>query len=35
MTGKIAVVLANDPDFEGGRDLGFERRRWRMPGVSA
>jgi len=27
ITGKIAVVLANDPDFEGGRDLGFEGRR--------
>ena len=27
MHGKIAVVLANDPDFEAGRDLGFEGRR--------
>lgn len=27
IAGKIAVVLANDPDFEGGRDLGFEGRR--------
>ena len=27
LRGKIAVVLANDPDFEGGRDLGFEGRR--------
>ncbi|UAK25037.1 M28 family peptidase [Sphingomonas nostoxanthinifaciens] len=27
MSGKVAVVLANDPDFEGGRDLGFEGRR--------
>jgi Zn-dependent M28 family amino/carboxypeptidase len=27
MAGKIAVVLANDPDFEGGKDLGFEGRR--------
>jgi len=27
MTGKIAVLLANDPDFEGGKDLGFEGRR--------
>jgi Zn-dependent M28 family amino/carboxypeptidase len=27
MAGKIAVVLANDPDFEAGRDLGFEGRR--------
>ncbi len=27
MAGKIAVVLANDPDFEAGRDLGFEGKR--------
>lgn len=27
MTGKVAVVLANDPDFEGGRELGFEGKR--------
>lgn len=27
MRGKIAVVLANDPDFEAGRNLGFEGRR--------
>jgi Zn-dependent M28 family amino/carboxypeptidase len=27
MAGKIAVVLANDPDFEAGSDLGFEGRR--------
>lgn len=27
MRGKIAVVLANDPDFEAGRDLGFDGRR--------
>jgi Zn-dependent M28 family amino/carboxypeptidase len=27
MTGKVAVILANDPDFEAGRDLGFEGRR--------
>ncbi|MDQ6860118.1 MAG: M28 family peptidase [Verrucomicrobiota bacterium] len=27
MSGKVAVVLANDPDFEAGRDLGFEGRR--------
>ncbi|WP_426166650.1 M28 family peptidase [Sandarakinorhabdus sp. DWP1-3-1] len=27
MKGKIAVVLANDPDFEAGQDLGFEGRR--------
>lgn len=26
MTGKVAVVLANDPDFEGSRDLGFGGR---------
>jgi Zn-dependent M28 family amino/carboxypeptidase len=32
MTGKIAVVLANDPDFEGGRDLGFESRRMAYSG---
>lgn len=25
--GKVALVLANDPDFEGGADLGFEGRR--------
>ena len=27
VAGKIVVVLANDPDFEAGRDLGFEGRR--------
>jgi hypothetical protein len=27
MTGKVALVLANDPDFEAGEDLGFEGRR--------
>lgn len=27
MAGKIAVLLANDPDLEAGRDLGFEGRR--------
>jgi hypothetical protein len=27
MAGKIALVLANDPDFEAGKDLGFEGRR--------
>jgi Zn-dependent M28 family amino/carboxypeptidase len=27
MTGKVAILLANDPDFEGGKDLGFEGRR--------
>ncbi len=34
LTGKIAVVLANDPDFEGGRDLGFEGRRMAYAGRS-
>ena len=32
MHGKIAVVLANDPDFEAGRDLGFEGRRMAFEG---
>jgi hypothetical protein len=32
MSGKIAVVLANDPDFEGGKDLGFEGRRMAYAG---
>jgi Zn-dependent M28 family amino/carboxypeptidase len=32
MHGKIAVVLANDPDFEAGRDLGFEGRRLAFAG---
>jgi Zn-dependent M28 family amino/carboxypeptidase len=32
MAGKIAVVLANDPDFEAGRDLGFEGRRMAYSG---
>ncbi|MDQ6624645.1 MAG: M28 family peptidase, partial [Verrucomicrobiota bacterium] len=32
MTGKIAVVLANDPDFEAGKDLGFEGRRMAYSG---
>ena len=32
MRGKIAVVLANDPDFEAGRDLGFEGRRMAYQG---
>ncbi|OWK28440.1 M28 family peptidase [Sphingomonas dokdonensis] len=27
MTGKVALVLANDPDFEAGKDLGFEGKR--------
>jgi len=36
MAGKIAVVLCNDPDFEAGRDLGFEGRRMAYAGrVSA
>jgi Zn-dependent M28 family amino/carboxypeptidase len=36
MTGKVAVVLCNDPDFEAGRDLGFEGRRMAYAGrVSA
>ena len=30
--GKVVVVLANDPDFEAGRDLGFEGRRLVIPG---
>jgi Zn-dependent M28 family amino/carboxypeptidase len=32
MRGKIAVVLANDPDFEAGQDLGFEGRRMAFSG---
>jgi len=32
MRGRIAVVLANDPDFEAGRDLGFEGRRMAYTG---
>jgi Zn-dependent M28 family amino/carboxypeptidase len=27
LRGKVVLVLANDPDFEAGRDLGFEGRR--------
>ncbi|MFS0735604.1 M28 family peptidase [Sphingomonas sp. 1P06PA] len=27
LKGRIALVLANDPDFEAGQDLGFEGRR--------
>jgi Zn-dependent M28 family amino/carboxypeptidase len=27
LRGKVVVLLANDPDFEAGRDLGFEGRR--------
>ena len=32
MHGKIAVVFANDPDLEAGRDLGFEGRRMAYAG---
>ena len=32
MRGKIAVVLANDPDFEAGTDLGFEGPRMVVAG---
>jgi Zn-dependent M28 family amino/carboxypeptidase len=32
MTGKVAILLANDPDFEGGKDLGFEGRRLVLSG---
>ena len=32
LSGKIVVLLANDPDFEGGRDLGFEGRRMAYAG---
>ena len=32
MRGKIAVLLANDPDFEAGRDLGFGGRALSFPG---
>ena len=32
MKGRIAVVLANDPDFEAGKDLGFEGRRMVVAG---
>ncbi len=32
MHGKVIVVLANDPDFEAGRDLGFEGRRMALVG---
>ncbi len=32
MRGKVAVVLANDPDFEAGRDLGFDGRRLAIAG---
>jgi len=30
--GKVVVVLANDPDFEAGRDLGFDGRRMVLAG---
>jgi Zn-dependent M28 family amino/carboxypeptidase len=30
--GKVALVLANDPDFEAGRDLGYEGRRLTIAG---
>ena len=32
MAGKVAVVLANDPDFEAGRDLGFDGERMALAG---
>ena len=32
LSGKIVVVLANDPDFEAGHDLGFEGRRMVLAG---
>jgi Zn-dependent M28 family amino/carboxypeptidase len=32
MAGKVALVLANDPDFEAGTDLGFQGRRMAYPG---
>jgi Zn-dependent M28 family amino/carboxypeptidase len=32
LRGKVVVVLANDPDFEAGRDLGFEGRRMVLAG---
>jgi Zn-dependent M28 family amino/carboxypeptidase len=32
LRGKVVVVLANDPDFEAGRDLGFEGRRLVLAG---
>jgi hypothetical protein len=32
MAGKVALVLANDPDFEAGKDLGFEGRRLVLSG---
>lgn len=32
LRGKVVVVLANDPDFEAERDLGFEGRRMVLAG---
>lgn len=32
LRGKVVLVLANDPDFEAGRDLGFEGRRLTIAG---
>jgi Zn-dependent M28 family amino/carboxypeptidase len=32
LRGKVVVVLANDPDYEAGRDLGFEGRRMVLAG---
>ena len=32
LRGKVVVVLANDPDFEAGADLGFEGRRMVLTG---
>jgi len=32
LAGKVVVVLANDPDFEAGKDLGFEGRRLVLAG---
>jgi Zn-dependent M28 family amino/carboxypeptidase len=32
LRGKVVVVLANDPDFEAGEDLGFEGRRMVLAG---
>jgi len=32
LRGRIVVVLANDPDFEAGADLGFEGRRMVLTG---
>jgi Zn-dependent M28 family amino/carboxypeptidase len=34
MRGKVAVLLANDPDFEAGRDLGFNGRALAYAGRS-